>query len=803
MSSGSSSCSLSDVARLIGLTAIAATATAPAAFAQTAAPPAPAEASAPAAPERIARILVEGNQRIEPDTVLSYLLVQPGDPWDEQRLDLSIKTLFNTGLFADVRLQQRGGDLVVQVTENPIINQVLFEGNRALATDRLEKETQARPRAVFTQARAQQDVQRLIEVYRRSGRFGATVTPKVRQLEQNRVDLIFEVTEGPTTGVRRINFIGNQAFADRRLRDAIATEESVWWRFFSNNDNFDPDRLEFDREQLRKFYTNEGYADFRIVSAVAELTPDQKDFFITFAIDEGEKYTWGDISVNAQLDKLDTAALRAFVPIESGRQYQGDQIEAAVEALTFAAGAAGYAFVDIRPRIQRDRANRKVNVVFEVDEGPRVYIERIDIVGNTRTLDEVVRREIRLAEGDAFNRVLVDRSKNRIQALGFFKDVVVTEKPGSLPDRTVVEVRVEEQPTGELAFAVGFSSQDAYLFDISITERNLRGRGQFLRFRIGISARTQNVDIRFTEPRFMGRNIAAGVDVFSIRQDFLEEASFETQSTGLGIRAGFPLTEDMSLGLRYTIRNDDVTVDPFQCLSASPPLICRSQGGFLTSVGGYTWNWDRRNNPRRPTRGFDVSVSQDLAGLGGEVKYLRTEVNGGAYYGIIENWVASFQLSAGYILGWDDDTVRINDRFFKGGQTFRGFEVAGLGPREIITNLNTGEVTNGDSVGGKLYSIGTLELSFPTPLPEQYGIRGAFFVDVGTVGVLDDIDRQRSEGGGFRVQARDGASLRASAGLSVFWDSPFGPIRFDFSQILRKESYDRTETFRFSTNTQF
>ncbi|TPW08926.1 MAG: outer membrane protein [Alphaproteobacteria bacterium] len=459
-------------------------------------PVAPAAGQAPAQAPQLAirRIVVEGNQRVEASTVQSYLLLRPGDIVEPERVDLSLKTLFATGLFADVQIGQRDADLVVRVVENPIVNRVIFEGLNALKEEDVEKEIQAKPRSVFTPARAQSDVQRIIEQYRRSGRFAATVTPQVRELEQNRVDLIFEIDEGPVTGVRNVNFIGNHAFSDRDLKEAVLTEESHWWKFFSKNDNYDPDRLEYDRELLRQYYTNRGYADFRIVSATAELTPDQKDFFITFTIDEGEKYEFGEVKVETELDKVPSELLRAVVPIRSGQMFEGELIEKSIDAMTFTAGTGGYANVDIRPRIDRNRETRKVDVTFEVNEGPRVFVERINIVGNTRTLDQVIRRELRVSEGDAFNRVLLDRSRSRIRSLGFFKNVEIAESEGSQPDRAVVDVKVEEDTTGELAFAAGFSSTDNFLFDVSVSERNLRGRGQFLRLRASTSSRRQQVE---------------------------------------------------------------------------------------------------------------------------------------------------------------------------------------------------------------------------------------------------------------------------------------------------------------------
>jgi outer membrane protein insertion porin family len=740
-------------------------------------------------------VLVEGNQRIENQTVLSYLTVGPGQPFDAADIDTSLKVLFATGLFADVVFERRGNLLVVRVVENPIINRVTFEGNRALDDEKLSEEIQAQPRAIFTRARVQEDVRRMIVLYQRSGRFAAQITPQVVEQPQNRVDLVFEISEGPVTGVRRINFIGNEEFSDRRLRGEVVTRESRFWRFFSSNDNYDPDRLEYDRELLREYYADRGFADFRVVSAVAELTPDQQDFYITYVLEEGNKYTFGDVTVVSEIPTLNEAGLRALVPIQSGELYVQSRIDDGVDALTFAAGAAGYAFVDITPRRIVDRDARTVSVEFTVAEGPRVYIERIDVVGNTRTVDYVIRREMQVVEGDAFNRVLIDRSQIRVRALGFFEEVEITELPGSEPDRAIVQVAVTEQPTGELSFGAGFSSVDAFLVDLSITERNLRGRGQYLRFRISASSRRQIVDIRFLEPRFMGRNISAGFDIFNTRQDFISEASFETESTGATLRTGFPVTERASLWLEYTLRNDNVIT----YTGAANPIALQ-QGERLTSVASYTLNWDRRDDPTQPTRGFNVSFIQEFAGLGGDVRFLKSQFEGSVYRGIFPNVVASLQGSAGLMNPWGGDEIRINDRFFKGGSTFRGFETAGMGPRIVLADPDTGEIVqSGDALGGQFFAIGTAELSFPLGLPEEYGVRAALFSDFGYLGVLDEEDEIRAAG----FDLRDDLSLRASAGVSVFWRSPFGPIRFDFSQVLAREDYDKTESFRFSTSTTF
>ena len=827
-----------------------------------------AKAQAPQSAERIRTIQVEGNERIEDRTIQSYLLVEPGDPFDAERIDLSLKTLFATGLFADASFEKSGSDLIVRVVENPIINRVIFEGNSSIDDDKMREEIQVAPRGIFTAARVQADVQRILELYRQSGRFAATVEPQYKPLEQNRVDLVFVVNEGPVTGVRSINFIGNEEYADRRLRSEIATRQSRWWRFFSSNDNYDPGRLEYDRELLRQFYQNNGYYDFRVVSAVADLTPDQEDFYITYTVDEGVQYNFGTVNVSTQLDKLNSDALRNTLSIQEGDLFRGNRIEDAIDTLTYAAGIAGYAFVDITPDLRPNPETNTVDVTFAIDEGPRVYIERINIVGNTRTLDRVVRRELRVSEGDAFNRVLLDRSRNRVRALGYFKEVEITENAGSEPDRTVVDVKVEEQPTGELSFAAGYSSVDAFLFDVSVSERNLRGRGQTAVARISASQRQQYVDLRFREPRFLDRNLAAGIDIFSSRSDFsnIGFGGFTSDTIGAGVNLGFPLTENTNLGLRYRLQQDELDInlgnvvidgsgdlliitdtfdggtpdDPSDdtvfdrpatasddlpasalVVDACSPLYnnrsfsnCRNERAELSSIIGYTFNWDRRNDPIQPTGGFDFSFSQDLAGVGGDVQYIRTESSAAAYQGIFKGVRASVRLSGGYIGSWGgDEGIRINNRFFRGGSTFRGFDVAGLGPRRIVREVdaggNTQRIRKGRALGGKAYYQATAELTFPNFLPDEYGIDTALFLEAGSVGELDDIDTEPTNitqigPDLFAIEeSQTSMPLRASAGLSVGWDSPFGPIRFDFSQILKKEEYDRTETFRFSTSTRF
>jgi outer membrane protein insertion porin family len=749
----------------------------------------------------VQRIIVQGNERIEESTILSYLAIQPGQTVTESGIDAAEKTLANTGLFADEGLDlQANGDLIVRVTENPIINQVVFEGNHNLKEDKLRDEVQVRPRGVFTKAKVQADVQRIVELYRRSGRVGATVTPKIVELPQKRVDLVFEIDEGPKSGILNLNVLGNKDFSDNALRDVIVTKESKWYRFFTSNDNYDPDRIEYDRDQLSKFYRNRGYYDFHVLSAVAELVPDKNGFNITYVLDEGAKYKFGKLSVETDLKRLDPAFMRRLLPIKEGQLYQSDLIEKATDALTYAAGAAGFAFVDVRPRYQSNPKTHTVDVNFQITEGPRVYIERIDIVGNTRTIDPVIRRMMMVSEGDAYNRVLVDRSKTNIRSLGFFKDVDITQQPGSAPDKTVLRVGVTEQPTGELSFSLGYSSVDQLVADIGITERNFRGRGQQLTLRVEAGYLQKQITVGFTEPRFLGRNLSGGFDLFATDLDYSKYTSYRTRSIGGDFTLGFPLTEGATfsrLAGSYLLRSDEVFVDDSLCIPGQYLVsrsLCDQRGSYVTSAIGFTYRVDGRDDPIKPTRGLLFIASQNFAGVGGTVKYVKSTVDLNWYHGFTSNVVLKLEGQVGDVEPWGNDYVRINDRFFRGGDSFRGFEIAGIGPRDILY---------GDALGGKFYSQGTMELSFPNGLPEQYGINTALFAEAGTLGNLDSRQKVDPTTGLADPTIRDELALRATAGLTVYWKSPMGPLRFDISQIIKKQSYDRTETFQFRTSTSF
>jgi len=728
-------------------------------------------------------IEVQGNRRVEPETVRSYLHFVPGDQYDEFKVDQSLKALFGTGLFSDVRISRNGGVVVVIVVENPIINRVAFEGNYEVDDKTLAAEVQLKPRSVFTRSRVQADVQRILDVYSRQGRFAAQVEPQIIELAQNRVDLVFEISEGPDTKVQNINFIGNRAFSDSDLKDIITTSETGLLSFLKSTDIYDPDRLNLDRELLRQFYLKNGYADAQVVAAIADLDPDGQGFYITFTIEEGEVYTFGAVTIESSVAAIDTVALEGEVLTYSGDTYNAALIEKTIEKLTLTVAEQGYAFARVRPRAERDPISRTIGIVYAIEQGPRVYIERINIVGNTRTRDYVIRREFRLVEGDAYNRLLVNRARKRLVGLGFFKKVDIQREPGSASDRVVLNVILVEQSTGELSIGGGYSTNEGVIGDISIKERNLMGRGQFLRLRLAGSVERFQIDLSFTEPRFLDRNLSAGFDIFHKNVDLTSESSYKSQKTGAGLRLGFPLGENLWMNTRYTFVRDEVyDVQPGASLA-----VVEAAGISIVSSLGYALTYDTRNSRQNPSSGFNFTLTQDLAGAGGDVNYIRTVAEGRYYYPLTNQITFVSRVMGGHISGWGGQDVRLVDSFYVGGEKIRGFKRSGIGPRDALTN---------DSLGGTIFYAATAEVRFPFPLiPEELGLGGAIFADAGSVWQPGDIP--------LGVLVNDSNAIRSSVGASILWSSPVGPLRADFAYVISAEDYDEEEMFRFGATTKF
>ena len=731
----------------------------------------------PLAGGTIAAIRVEGNQRIEESTIRSYMLVQPGDPFDSDRLDRSLKTLYATGLFSDVGLRRDGQTLVVRVVENPIVNRIAFEGNRKLNDDTLRPELQLRPRAVFTPALAQADRQRLLDLYARRGRFGATIEPKIVKLDQNRVDVIFEVHEGDETLVSRIAIVGNHAFSESRLKDVINSREEAWWRILSSSDNYDPERVNFDKELLRRFYQHNGYADFEVTNATAELAPDRSAFFVTFTVNEGERYKVSKVSVNSSLRKVDNATLQPLIDIAPDDWYDGDAVERNVQTLTTFVHDRGVSFVDVKPRISRDRDKHLVELVFDVAEGPRVYIERIDIVGNSRTQDKVVRREMRVAEGDAFNSALIRRSKQRLQDLGYFSSVNISSNPGSAPDRSVLTTTIDEKATGSLTLGGGYSTDIGALANVGISENNRLGSGIDASIN-GIIAQLENsIDLSVNDPYFMDRNILVGLDIFRTDNNNQYIAQYNERTAGFSLRAGYAFSEHLRQSWTYSLIDRDV----YGVAQGASAYIQDLAGVSDLSQLGQTLTIDYRDSTVDPHTGWVLR--------GGTERFVRTKVDG-QYFVPLDafsgntDWGIQLSAGAGALVDLGRQE-KIIDRFFLGDDNLRGFQIGGAGPHAVV---------GGDSIGGRYIWTQSTELHYPLPVSNDLGISGRAFVDVGSLFGASSIP-------GSPIV--DNPAPRVGVGLGISWKTPFGLINIDMTDPVVKKQYDQTQIFRFGFGTRF
>ena len=817
----------------------------------------------PIATNVIKSVAVTGAQRLEPDTVRSYIQLRPGSNYTTETLDQAIRTLFDTELFVDVQIRDNNGALTIEVRENPVINRILLEGNKRIKEDKINKEIKLAPRQIFTRSKVRADVARIIELYRRQGRFAARVEPKSVALDQNRVDVVFEISEGPKSKVRQINILGNEQFNDSKLRGEMATKQSRFYRLLSSGASYDPDKLAFDQSKLRQFYLTQGYADFRIVSAVAELTPDKRDFIVTYVVEEGERYKFGEVKVES--DIRDFKPLASRIAVKQGNWYNAKLVEDTVDNLTQSAGLFGYAFAEVNPTFERDKDAKTMTMTFKVDDAPRVYVERININGNTLTQDKVVRREFRLTEGDPFNSFQVKRSSDRIQSLGYFQEKLeIEQKPGSAPDRVILEANVEEKSTGELQLSAGFSSIERFIVNASIRQRNFRGKGQELRASVNYSSFSKSVELGFTEPYLFDKNIALGGDIF--RRDFdnfnrfngSRNTTYKQTTTGFQLRVGVPITEFLSFAGRYGINYDEVTIDQNTFFSDGQcqPLIagrflCDSIGNRTTSSAGYSIVFDNLNNRLRPSGGLRFVFSQDFAGLGGSVKYARTRFDGAKYWQPFGRFIFSVAGEGGYIhplgksRGPGNDKVRITDRNFLGQPEFRGFDIRGIGPRIQRTLLDANgipsrvrtDIISDDAIGGRAFYRGRFELEVPVGSGAKgLGLRPSLFVDFGSVfNVTQPLALRRPNGTTLCRNGTTGANTeiqmvtacptgstaifqsqpfedvflgnsakpRVAVGIGVNLNSPFGPFRIDLSRALLKERGDDVKNFSFNVGTAF
>jgi outer membrane protein insertion porin family len=804
------------------------------------------------APALAAGVQVEGNQRVDSETIGSYFTGS-----DPAAVNQGVKNLYATGQFSDIQVIHEGGEVIIRVKENTLINRVAFEGNSKVKTDQLTGEIQSKTHGPFNTTIVDADVERIKDLYRRAGEAAATVTYRVVNLANGRVDVVFHIDEGPKTGVKSIEFVGNHVYSSGKLRDLMETTEMNWLSFFKSSDVYDPDKLASDLDLIRRFYLKNGYADFHVIGSDARYDPQQKGYIITITVEEGVQYTVASADIESHIAGIDGATLRSALRVSPGQIYNGDLVQKTTEAITLDIGRRGYVFSQVHPRGDRDPATRTVKIVFVVDEGPRVYIERIDIRGNTRTRDYVSRREFDIGEGDAYNKVLIDRAERRLNNLGFFKKVTIANEQGSAPDRVVVVVTVEDQPTGSFSVSGGYSTADGFIGEVAVQETNFMGRGQFARLSVMLGQYAEGVTFSFTEPYFLDHRIAAGFDLFAKNSEVSEFAFYNDFMVGGTFRFGLPVTEEITFSPRYSIYSSYLSIpdnasfpyngctfpipgitpqnfgsgpligtavpgqplasSTFNCLTEGQASLAlkQAEGTTVTSMPGYVLSYNSLDNNKNPTDGIHAELHQDLAGAGGDEHYIRSTADLHYYRDLYSDLdiVGIVHLQGGILNSYGNNPIRIIDNFNLGPSLVRGFAPFGLGPRDVSAGLDPA----GNPLGGTKYWGGSLEADFPIwGLPKEVGLKGGVFADAGAVWGYEGQTNFTNGGpvvpyntyplftqGNTITVGGDSTEIRTSVGVSIIWSSPLGPIRFDFAKAITKNPYDQTQIFNFTGGTTF
>ena len=827
-----------------------------AALIMLAAPVAATLVASPAFAQAVSSIQVEGNRRVEVETIRSYFKPGPGGRLDQARIDDGLKALIETGLFQDVRISQPGGRLVVTVVENPVIGRIAFEGNKKVKDEQLSAEIQSKPRGTLSRPMVQSDAQRIAEIYRRSGRYDIRVNPEIIEQPNNRVDLVFTITEGGKTGVKSVEFVGNSAYSSYRLKDIIKTHESNLLSFLGGGDVYDPDRVEADRDLIRRFYLKHGFADVQVVAALTEYDPEKKGFLVTFKIEEGQQYRVATVNFASSIGTLDGNSLSSFSRVYVGSLYNAEALEKSVEEMQIEASRRGYAFAIVRPRGDRNFEAHTVSITFAIDEGPRTYIERINVRGNTRTRDYVIRREFDISEGDAYNRALVDRAERRLKNLDFFKSVKITTEPGSSSDRVVLVVDLEEKSTGDFSVSGGYSTTDGALAEVSISERNFLGRGLFAKASVTYGQYARGYSLSLVEPYLLDYRVALGLDFFQRQQLANNFISYGTKTIGFSPRLGFGLREDLSLQLRYSIYQQEIQLpanlancnnnpangllafnpSPAFAASQTPPIDLAATNGLgcyfdgeaslpvrkelqagktLTSAVGYTLNYNTLDNNKNPTDGLIVDFKQDFAGVGGDVTYLKSAVDAKYYTPLVADIVGLIHVQGGILNSVGSD-IRMRDHFQMGPNLVRGFAPNGIGPRDL------NPFGTNDALGGTKYWGASAELQMPFWfLPKEVGLKGSVYADAGSLydykgptswaatneinvaGCVPSTRNPVSAGTCTGLVFDNGNVVRTSVGVGLIWASPFGPLRFDYAVPLTKGANDRVQQFKFGGGTSF
>jgi len=730
-------------------------------------------------------IIVKNNQRIDTETILTYLNLNTGDSVNYEILNKKLKEMYKLGLFADIKLRVSNNNLIVLIKENPMINNVYFVGNKKIKEDQIKEEIKLKSRNVFQKKELQEATNIVRDLYKRSGYFSAKIKVKIANLSQNRIDITFSINEGNKTKIKGIKIIGNKIFSDKRLKSIISTKESKVWRILSSGDIYDPDRINYDKDLLRRYYLQEGYADFRIISAVAELTKDKSGFFITLSVEEGERYKFGNVIIdNKNFKELKKENIEQLTKKIEGKNYNIDKLDEVIKNIKRYGGDFGYAFLEVRPNLNKREETKEIDVSIAIDKSKKIYVSRIDIKGNSRTQDKVIRREMKFNEGDSFSNEKLRRSEQRIRNLGFFEVVDSGKKKTKKSDRTNIVFNVKEKQTGQFSVGGGFSSTNGALANVGISEKNFLGKGQDLRAKFTVAERATQIDFGFTEPYFYNKDMTLGLDIFKIKTTYADESSYDNDTLGAGFRLGYMITERSRHSWNYSYK--DETIEGVK--KGASDFIDNQKGSYSTSAIAHKLAYFGLNDRFNPTNGTEFSISNTLAGLGGTVSFFKTDVKHTFFYSVTDDYVLSAHLKGGYIFGYNDDKVKLKDRYFLGGDSFPGFEQAGIGPRDT-------SVANKDALGGNMMYTARTELRLPIPgISPQLGVNAAIF---GIVGAVTEIDEDGAD------KIKDDSTPRVSVGFGVQWKSPFGPVRLDFAHAAMKEDYDRTQFIKFNFGAQF
>ena len=717
----------------------------------------------------VTEIQIDGIQRIDKETVIAYSNININDTYTEELGNNALKSLFETDLFSNIEISFKDNLLIIKVSENPTVNLIKFEGNKKINDEDLLLEISLNERSIYSRSKVKKDLEKMLTLYQRAGRLSTEINPTIEMLENNRVNLTYEIDESSVAEVSKISIVGNENFTSSKIKSIMKTKQKKLLRPWSTSDNYDPDKLEYDKQLITEFYNDNGFPNFKFTSSIAQLIPNKNSFEIILTLNEGEMFNFGTISAETELDKLSSDAIINSVSTKEGALYQSSLIKESISLIRDQASMIGYTFIEIYPKLIPDDDSKTVNINFKINEGPRVYVKNINISGNTRTIDKVIRRQVKLSEGDAYNKYAIDLSKDTIRSLGFFGTVDIEEVRVIDSDRVNINIHVEEKNTGEVSAGAGYSSTSKTSVTFGLKEKNFLGKGQKANFQASFADTQSTYDISFEEPYYNNKNLSLRGDLYSRFSD-PTSVRYETEDLGAGFSIRFPLAPTLSYGFSYEIFTTKVKADA----NASSYEKLLAGTDTVSSVTN-TFSSDRRNSPYKPSSGHLSRLTSTIAGVGGTSYYIKNFFDHSRYKRLSKSFVGAFKIEAGHLNGYNDKYAPITSNYKLGGKNLRGFKAGRVGPK------------SGNSYyGGQYYYLTSLETNLELPI-DEFDITSVFFIDAGSVWGLD------SRYGSID----DDHKLRSSAGVNFLWDSAIGPINLIYAKAINKESTDSLDSFYF------